>query len=304
MRQPTPLPTLDPRGLLTRTELAALGFLARYSGGTLENYRSTLKTFFEWCDNYELQPLDAGRTHLELWIRHLEQINHTSTVVHKINIIASFYEFAMIDEHIDKSPALHIRRPKFSRDESRLITLGRHEMTALRQAGKYGTPSEDGLMALLGGMGLRVSEACNVKIEDVGVIVRGHQTLRIVGKGNKAASPPITIPIMRSLRRAAGDRDTGPLLIRERSGEPLNPQAARRVVARFGRACNIDGSVRPHDLRAGYITGMLDAGVPLRDVQIAARHADPRTTTMYDRARHNLDRHANYVYTAWLEGAA
>ena len=34
---------------------------------------------------------------------------------------------------------------------------------------------------------------------------------------------------------------------------------------------------------------MLDAGVDLRDVQIAARHADPRTTMRYDRARTNLD---------------
>jgi hypothetical protein len=38
---------------------------------------------------------------------------------------------------------------------------------------------------------------------------------------------------------------------------------------------------------------MLDAGVDLRDVQIAARHADPRTTMRYDRARKNLDRHPN-----------
>jgi len=40
---------------------------------------------------------------------------------------------------------------------------------------------------------------------------------------------------------------------------------------------------------------MLDAGVDLRDVQIAARHADPRTTMRYDRARNNLDRHPNYI---------
>jgi hypothetical protein len=38
-----------------------------------------------------------------------------------------------------------------------------------------------------------------------------------------------------------------------------------------------------------------DAGVPLRDVQIAARYADPRTTTLYDRRRENFDRHAAYV---------
>jgi hypothetical protein len=38
-------------------------------------------------------------------------------------------------------------------------------------------------------------------------------------------------------------------------------------------------------LRAAFIRAALDAGVPLRDVQIAARHADPRTTTIYDRRR-------------------
>jgi hypothetical protein len=42
-------------------------------------------------------------------------------------------------------------------------------------------------------------------------------------------------------------------------------------------------------------TAALDAGVPLRDVQQAASHADPRTTMRYDRACQNLDRHATYM---------
>jgi hypothetical protein len=44
----------------------------------------------------------------------------------------------------------------------------------------------------------------------------------------------------------------------------------------------------------------LDAGVPLRDVQLAARHCDPRTTTVYDRRRENFDRHAAYVVVAFV----
>ncbi len=44
----------------------------------------------------------------------------------------------------------------------------------------------------------------------------------------------------------------------------------------------------------------LDAGVDLRDVQIAARHADPRTMMRYDRARKNLDRHPNYILAAYM----
>lgn len=52
--------------------------------------------------------------------------------------------------------------------------------------------------------------------------------------------------------------------------------------------------------RHSFVTTMLDAGVDLRDVQIAARHADPRTTMRYDRARKNLDRHPNYILAAYM----
>ena len=51
-------------------------------------------------------------------------------------------------------------------------------------------------------------------------------------------------------------------------------------------------------------TAALDAGVPLRDVQEAASHADPRTTMRYDRARVPLDRHATYVVASFIAGAA
>jgi len=51
-------------------------------------------------------------------------------------------------------------------------------------------------------------------------------------------------------------------------------------------------------------TSCFDAGVPLRDVQEAASHADPRTTMRYDRARASLDRHATYIVAAYIAGAA
>ena len=62
--------------------------------------------------------------------------------------------------------------------------------------------------------------------------------------------------------------------------------------------------VYPHMLRAAFIMAALDAGVPLRDVQTAARHSDPRTTTIYDRHRQNFDRHAAYVVVAFVAGGS
>ena len=54
------------------------------------------------------------------------------------------------------------------------------------------------------------------------------------------------------------------------------------------------------DRRHTFVTTSFDAGVDLRDVQIAACHADPRTTMRYDRARKNLDRHPNYILAAYM----
>ena len=49
-------------------------------------------------------------------------------------------------------------------------------------------------------------------------------------------------------------------------------------------------------LRAAFIMAALDAGVPLRDVRLAA----PRTTTIYDHRHQNFDRHAAYVVVAFV----
>ena len=84
----------------------------------------------------------------------------------------------------------------------------------------------------------------------------------------------------------------------------MDRHAAGRIVRRVARLAGLDKKISPHTLRHAFITAALDAGVPLRDVQEAASHADPRTTMRYDRARVSLDRHATYIVAAYLAGAA
>jgi integrase len=150
------------------------------------------------------------------------------------------------------------------------------------------------LAVLLGPNGLRVSEACGTNIEDLG-FDRGHRTLRIIGKGNKPAVIPL---VPRTIDLAVGERSEGPIL-RRRDGERLDRRTAHRWVRSIGKRAGL-GAVHPHMLRAGFIMAAFDAGVPLHDVQIAARLADPRTTTIHDRRRENFDRHAAYVVVAFV----
>ena len=81
----------------------------------------------------------------------------------------------------------------------------------------------------------------------------------------------------------------------------MDRHAATRRLGHLAQTGGIQAArTHPHMLRHTFVTTMLDAGGDLRDVQTAARHADPRTTMRYDRARKNLDRHPNYVLAAYM----
>jgi integrase/recombinase XerD len=118
--------------------------------------------------------------------------------------------------------------------------------------------------------------------------------LRVCGKGTKVVQVPLPPAVGRAIDRATGLRDHGPILLNNR-GTRMDRHAATR------RRWPAD-EIHPHMLRHTFVTTMLDA-VDLRDVQIAARHADPRTTMRYDRARANLDRHPNYILAAYMSSA-
>ena len=170
-------------------------------------------------------------------------------------------------------------------------------------AARASTVSDSALITMLGLLGLRVSEACNMRIEDIHGLNRGHRTLSLVGKGRKPATIPLPVPVARVLDAAAGERTDGWLVLRV-DGSKMDRRSATRVVRRLAKKAGINKRISPHSLRHAFVTACLDAGVPMRDAQIAARHADPRMTMRYDRARGNLDRHANYIVAGFIAGAA
>jgi Phage integrase family len=107
----------------------------------------------------------------------------------------------------------------------------------------------------------------------------------------------------RSLDLYIGERTTGPIFVGAKGGR-MDRYAADRMVKRLSKRAGVNKRISPHSLRHSFITAALDAGVPLRDGQEAASHADPRTTMRYDRARQSLDRHATYIVAAFVAGAA
>ena len=158
------------------------------------------------------------------------------------------------------------------------------------------------LASLLGLNGLRISEALGANIEDLS-LERGHRTLLVHRKGGKTVTIPLAPRTAPAMDLAIGERVEGPIFLGANGGR-MTRDAAARVVKRLAKRAEITKKISPHSLRHSFITAALDAGVPLRDVQEAASHADPRTTMRYDRARQSLDRHATYIVATFIAGSS
>ena len=139
-------------------------------------------------------------------------------------------------------------------------------LTAARRSSE---PFDFALVCLLGLLGLRIVEAVGADVE---IWVRSTVTASCACEARAARVVLVPLP-------------------------PAVSRAVDRAVADAGVRLP---RMHPHMPRHAFVTAMLDAGVDVRDVQIAARHADPRTTRRYDRARKNLDRHPNYILAAYM----
>jgi site-specific recombinase XerD len=280
---------------------AASAFLGRYRGQTRVHTDSDVRVFLRWCTDQELNPLTLHRADVERYVRWLQEIRRyqPSTVSRRLSVVVGFYRVCVIDAILEYSPADYVRRPRVPA-ESPTLGLGHLQFEALITTVRQSTnPNDFALIALLGLLGLRIFEACGASIADRGE-EHGHRVLRVHGKGGKVVLVPLPPAVSRAIDRAVDERSSGPIL-RNTIGARMDRHAATRRLRHLAATAGIQmPRMHPHMLRHTFVTTMLDAGVSLRDVQIAARHADPETTMRYDRARKNLDRHPNYILAAYM----
>ena len=261
-----------------------------------------MRCFLAWCAERGLDPLAASRAQLELYIRWMQEVRrfNPSTVSRRFSVTAGFYRTAVIDGVLEHSPAEHVRRPTVPPESPTLGFTHLQFEAMLTAARELPNRYDFALVAMLGLRGLRIFEATGADIADLGE-EHGHRILRVCGKGTRVVLVPLPPAVGRAIDRATGGRIAGPILLNSR-GARMDRHAATRRLRNLARSAGVRiGRTHPHMLRHTFVTTMLDAGVDLRDVQIAARHADPRTTMRYDRARDNLDRHPNYILAAYMD---
>lgn len=256
--------------LMTPAQLAAVSYLARYGGHTHTLYAYQLRCWFAWCEARSLDPLvGIQRAYLELYIRHLRRTRPDGLLVNTMmHAVRGLFRFAHIDGPIVADPAVYARLPKIHGDESRTQGLDRLELIRFLQVAQT--------------LSLRASEAAAVRIEDHAETLRGHRVLHLVGKGDKPATMPLTVPVMRVLEACRGERTDGPLVLRPLSGKPIDRRDAYRMVARIAKAAGIPRHISSHSLRHAAIQSSrvpeCHRATP-RSSPATPTHGPPSTTT-------------------------
>lgn len=298
--------TLTPRNrvMVTPDEIAANAFLVRYPEPTRTGYRLCLRQWFTWCAERNLHPLNAERSHIELWTRELLERRglKASTVNGKLNAVVGFYRLAKIDGRITDNPADYIKRPYVEKISTR-EALTRRELAACLEHARQTSDLDHALWSLLGFNGLRISEACALDVDHLAKH-DGQPTVFVSRrKKNLSGYARLSHRTHEAITRLVGTRSSGPIFRKPRVPDRLDPRSANLIVKRVVRDVGITKRISCHSLRHTAITLALDAGATTRDIRNTMGYTDDRPVAYYDRGRHNLNRDSSILAAAWVEAS-
>lgn len=167
-------------------------------------------------------------------------------------------------------------------------TLSAAEVKKLIASAAGGTPLElrdRAIVELLYASGLRVSELCGARLENLD-LEKGF--IRVVGKGNKQRLVPVGSGAREAIDRylrlgrpeLVGKRTGGEVFLSVR-GRKLTNQRIWQLLVALGKRAGLDKEVHPHMLRHSFATHLLEGGADLRIIQEMLGHADISTTQIY-----------------------
>jgi len=283
-------------GLVTRFSLF-LETERGSSGNTQTAYVSDVRFFLARMGEWGINPVKAGIEDLQRYLAFMQdQKYQRSSVMRAVASIKSFYRFLLKERIMNEDPSALIQFPKVGRSLPTVLTG--EEVEKLLEAPDISTPlglRDRAIVETLYGSGLRVSELCSLKTQEMNM---KEGWVRVIGKGNKERMVPIGRQALKWVAEYLEDVRTGWVragrrrdeLFLNRRGGKLTRIRVWMIIQECAKKAGMDRSIGPHTLRHCFATHLLEGGASLRDVQEMLGHASLATTQIYthvDRRRLN-----------------
>jgi integrase/recombinase XerC len=263
--------------------------MRNYSPRTLDSYEQVIRHFgyyiwlrrntdvtklvFYWKD-FEKARLDTSVEVTPLLVNDfLSFVSSMQTYKPKtfhriISTLSSFYRFLYSQEIVTANPLTGIDRPRIKQQEVKYL---KHNQV-LRLIDSIEDIRDKLIVRTIYATGVRVSELCNINIEDIDF---DEHTIRIRGKGDKIRTVFIDEDTLAELSKFIGNRIIGPLFVGQQ-GKHISSRAIQHIFKHYAPQ-----GITPHKIRHSYASELYKRSKNLRVVQENLGHTSIKTTEIY-----------------------
>ena len=284
-----------------RTYLNYLRIEKGLSENTIHAYRRDMGKFSAFAAKRELKIQHVSRGDVVDFLSTLygKGLDSRSVARHLVSL-RQLFRFLLSEELISEDPVITVESPKFRQSLPQFLSVEEvDKLLAQPDVSSTLGLRDKAMIELLYSAGLRVSELCNLAVDDLHVHAG---SLRCIGKGNKERLVPVgkralavlQLYIQKARPEILGEHISKYLFI-NRKGMKLDRVSFWKTLASYGRKAGLRKALKPHMLRHSFATHLLDRGADLRSVQMMLGHSDISTTQIYT---HVVEERLKQVYKA------
>jgi site-specific recombinase XerD len=185
-----------------------------------------------------------------------------------ISTLSSFYRYLYSQGVVTTNPLIGIDRPRIKQQEVKYL---KHNQV-LRLIDSIDDIRDKLIVRTIYATGVRVSELCNINIEDIDF---DEHTIRIRGKGDKIRTVFIDDETLDELTKFIGNRIVGPLFVGQQ-GKHISSRAIQHIFKHYAPQ-----GITPHKIRHSYASELYKRSKNLRVVQENLGHTSIKTTEIY-----------------------
>lgn len=272
----------------------------RLSENTVTAYMRDLRQFAHFVlRTWDVAPRHVEAAMIERYLQRLyEQGSEKTSQARQLSGIKSFFNFLLLSDIIDSSPAELIEAPTTGRHLPDVLSTGEIDriIAAVNTATVKGR-RDSAMLEVLYSCGLRVSELTSLRLSD---LFFGEGYIRVIGKGDKQRLVPISNTARDKIQRYLEERRSArsgeeTVFLNNRGGQ-LTRVMVFTILKRAVERAGIDKHISPHTFRHSFATHLLEGGASIRQVQEMLGHESILTTEIYthldsDHLRRTLEEH-------------
>ncbi len=258
-----------------------------YSDNTINAYLADLHEFHKFLLEYSNGSISLAETtkqDMRSWILYRQKNGHSfRSITRGISAIKNLHKF-MLEKHIiNNSDIIGMKSPKITKTLPRPLTISQLDdiigaVNDIKNT-SWIIKRDRAVLVLIYSVGLRISEALNIKSED---FLHNSGFINIVGKGGKHRSVPIIDSVYGVIHDYLRARPySSQFLFVNRYGEQLHATTIQKLLQKARRLLNLSENITPHALRHTCATHIMENSGKLREVQELLGHSSLNSTQIY-----------------------